>query len=197
MEYFVEQATTHREAEAKVRQKYGDHARIMHHRTVRVGGFLGLFSREGVEVTGYFSNEPRSKTAPTQRAPESREKRSFEDEKQKLLEVMKGDRGLDTVLEELRSIKASLSAGQGGEPEHATFSHVRRILAENDFAPAFTDRIVERMRRELSVDQLDDLDAVLSDILGWIGDSIRIHTPRSTGKPEIFILVGPLMSSAK
>ena len=54
MEYFVEQASTHREAEAKIRQKYGEHARIMHHRTVRVGGFLGMFSREGVEVTGYY-----------------------------------------------------------------------------------------------------------------------------------------------
>jgi flagellar biosynthesis protein FlhF len=187
MEYFVEQATTHREAEAKIRQKYGEQARIMHHRTVRLGGFLGMFSREGVEVTGYFSNEPRSrKTVP---APE----RNLQEEKKKLLEVMKGDgeRTLETVLDEIRSLRESLVLGQSSEPEHPTIAAVRRVLGENDFSQLFTAQTIDRMRRELSVEQLEDQSSALEHVLGWIGDSIRLHVPRSSGRPEIFVLVGP------
>jgi flagellar biosynthesis protein FlhF len=187
MEYFVEQAPTHREAEARIRQKYGEHARIMHHRTVRVGGFLGMFSREGVEVTGYFSSEPRPRRAAP--APE----KNLEEEKKKLLDVMKGDgdRDLDTVLNEIRSLKESLVLGQNTDSEHPTIAAVRRILGENDFSVLFTAQTIDRMRRELSVEQLDDEASALEQVLGWIGDSIHLHVPRSSGRPEIFVLVGP------
>ncbi len=187
MEYFVEQATTHREAEAKIREKYGDHARIMHHRTVRVGGFLGLFSREGVEVTGYFSNEPRTRKA----VPAS--EKNLEEEKKKLLKVMKGGEGdsVGAILDEIRSLKDSLDIQQSTETGHPTIAHVRRVLSENDFSPSFAARMIERVRRELSVEQLEDQGLVLEHLLAWIGESIRLHEPRSSGRPEIFVLVGP------
>lgn len=187
MEYFVEQAITHREAEAKIREKYGDHARIMHHRTVRVGGFLGLFSREGVEVTGYFSNEPRTRKI----APAS--EKNLEEEKKKLLKVMKGgeDHSMSAILDEIRSLKDSLDIRQSTEAGHPTIAHVQKILGENDFSPRFTARMIERMRRELSVEQLEDRELVLEHLLVWIGESIRLHEPRSSGRPEIFVLVGP------
>ncbi|MCK4514926.1 MAG: flagellar biosynthesis protein FlhF [Spirochaetaceae bacterium] len=187
MEYFVEQAITHREAEAKIREKYGDHARIMHHRTVRVGGFLGLFSREGVEVTGYFSNEPRTRKI----APAS--EKNLEEEKKKLLKVMKGgeDNSVGAILDEIRSLKDSLDIQQRTEAGHPTIAHVQKVLGENDFSPRFTARMIERMRRELSVEQLEDQELVLEHLLVWIGESIRLHEPRSSGRPEIFVLVGP------
>ena len=187
MEYFVEQAITHREAEAKIREKYGDHARIMHHRTVRVGGFLGLFSREGVEVTGYFSNEPRTRKI----APAS--EKNLEEEKKKLLKVMKGgeDHSVSAILDEIRSLKDSLDIRQSTEAGHPTIAHVQKILGENDFSPRFTARMIERLRRELSVEQLEDRELVLEHLLVWIGESIRLHEPRSSGRPEIFVLVGP------
>jgi len=57
MDYFTEQAYSHEEVREKIRIKYGTKARIMTHRTVRIGGFLGFFTREGVEVTGYISKK--------------------------------------------------------------------------------------------------------------------------------------------
>jgi flagellar biosynthesis protein FlhF len=68
---------------------------------------------------------------------------------------------------------------------------VRNLLAENEFSSAFGERIAERMRHELSVEELGDKDLVHGKVVEWIGESIRIHEPRSSGKPEIFILVGP------
>lgn len=207
MEYFVEQAETHREAEEKVRLKYGDHARIMHHRTVRVGGFLGLFTREGVEVTGYFSSEPRrrngSQAAVATAAPAPAGDPALEEEKRRLLETIRGganvgtggtvsatSRGgtIDAVLDEIRSLRESI--GGAGET-HPAITEMQRLLEENDFAPAYTRRTVERMRRELTFEELEQPDVVHERVIGWIAGSIRIHEPRSSGKPEIVVLVGP------
>lgn len=188
MEYFVEQGATHREAEQRVRAKYGENARIMHHRTVRVGGFLGLFSREAVEVTGYFAAHGRPKQAAQNVATKQQ---SFEDEKKKLIEVAKGgDRSYDAILEEIRNLKQTLSSGASGD-QHESISHVREILVGNDFSASYIDLIVGRMQRELSVDELNDRELVHHRVLEWIGESIKLHQPRKSGSPEIFILVGP------
>ncbi len=189
MEYFVEQGATHREAERKVRARYGENARIMHHRTVRVGGFLGLFSREAVEVTGYFAADarPKPKNGPSPQPVQ----RSLEEEKKKLLEAAKGgDRSYDAILSEIRSLKESLGTDPSGD-QHPVITHIRQVLATNDFSPIYTDRIVERMQRELSFEELNDRELVHQRVLEWIGDSIIFHQPRKSGTPEVFILVGP------
>ena len=191
MEYFVEQAPTHREAEERVLRKYGESARIMHHRTVRTGGILGFFTRENVEVTGYLSSEPR-------RARPGAQARTLEDEKKKLLDLARpADRTLDDVLSEIRSLKETLQSPQamlndaGPEDAHPAISEVRGLLETNDFTSGYTRRILARMRREFSVEQLDDRAYVHEQVMQWIGESIRIHEPRSSGRPEILILVGP------
>jgi flagellar biosynthesis protein FlhF len=209
MEYFVEQAPTHREAEERVRLKYGDQARIMHHRSVRMGGFLGLFTREGVEVTGYFSHEPRRQVGAdavgrgggaqsgagragggVAVASPIEGVRSLEEEKRKLLDVMRGgDKTIETVLDEIRSLRDSL--GANGGDEHPMIAEIRSLLEQNDFSPSYIRTMLDRMRKELSVDELADRDGVHGRVVEWIGESIRIHEPRASGRPEILILVGP------
>jgi flagellar biosynthesis protein FlhF len=183
MEYFVEQAASYREAENRVRAKYGDHARVLTHRSVRIGGFMGLFSREGVELSGYLSSEPRPKAKPA-------EKRSLEEEKRKILEISRTDTNLDTVLSEIRSLKDSLSTAET-HSAHPMIESVRNLLAENEFSLSYIEAMTERMRKELSVEELGDRDLVHGKVVEWVGESIRIHEPRSSGRPEILILVGP------
>lgn len=207
MEYFVEQATTHREAEQKVRQKYGDHARIMHHRSIRMGGFLGLFSREGVEVTGYFSSEPRTPAAlvPTSysggiqaaaaqavadRPPAARAV-DISDEKKKILGMVNGEKTIDTVLKEIRELRERITSEGAAAEENSAIGRIRELLEQNDFSPSYVRSVVERMRRELSVEELSDQAETEATVLEWIGESIHIHTPRSSGSPEIVVLVGP------
>lgn len=56
MDYFVETARTDGEVHSIIRRKYGDRARILSRKEIRVGGFLGMFRRPAVEITGYFSH---------------------------------------------------------------------------------------------------------------------------------------------
>jgi flagellar biosynthesis protein FlhF len=193
MEYFVEQATSHREAEAKVRAKYGDRARIMHHKTVRMGGFLGLFSKEGVEVTGYFSHETQRQEAPRMRQT------NLEEEKQKILGTVKSDKTLEQVLKEIQSLKESLGNREDEErapapaekQEHESIQKIEDVLAQNDFTPSYIRGITARLRRELSVDELDDYETVQQTVVDWIGESVGVTKEMPDRKPNIFVLVGP------
>ncbi len=63
MDYFVEQAPNDYEVQALIRKKYGDRARILARKEIRTGGFLGLFRRRAVEVTGYCTHAPQPRTA--------------------------------------------------------------------------------------------------------------------------------------
>jgi flagellar biosynthesis protein FlhF len=193
MEYFVEQASSHREAEQKVRAKYGEQARIMHHRTVRVGGVLGLFSREAVEVTGYFASASpkRSDARPAPSQASGAQQRSFEEEKRKLLETARGgDKTMETLLSEIRSIKEAIGPTEPSST-HPMIAEIQELLEQNDFAPSYVRKLLARAKKELSMEALSDRELVHARVLEWIGESMHFHQPRKAGSPEIFILVGP------
>jgi flagellar biosynthesis protein FlhF len=56
MVQFTEQALTWNECVDKIRAKYGEYFYILSQKPVRLGGFLGFFTREGIEVSGYIPN---------------------------------------------------------------------------------------------------------------------------------------------
>ena len=100
MQYFTEQASSHREAIDLVRSKYGDAAQILSHRSIRVGGFMGLFAREGVEVTGYLRPE-------TKAAAKSAAIPDLEEEKRKILAQARADQALQQVLAEIQGLRGA------------------------------------------------------------------------------------------
>lgn len=190
MEYFVEQAYSHREALEKVRDRYGENARIMHHKSVRMGGFLGLFSREGVEVTGYIAQEPvKRRTLDIQK--EALQKEALQKEKERILAVAKPDSKIDQVLREVQLLKEQLSGASEEASDHPNLEKVENLLYQNEFAPHFVKEILARARRDLSLDDLEDFDELQQHVLTWIGESVKIYDHEPKGRPEVFILVGP------
>lgn len=186
MQYFTEQAYSHREALEKIRQKYGDQAKILTHRTIRIGGFLGLFAKEGVEITGYVANElPKKKVL------------DLEEEKKKILSAVQvapktPDVSLKEVLKEVQAIKEKLEAPPSRKLEsHPTIQRIEELLKENDFTESYIRRLVERMKKEFSLEQLEDFDAVQDQVVEWIGESIRIYHEKDRITPIVFIVVGP------
>lgn len=188
MEYFVEQGTTHRDALEKVRAKYGDQAKVMHQRTIRMGGFLGLFSREGVELTGYLSKEPSTR---------SRKPSDPEEEKRKILGQVKtnNDRTLETLVKEVQGLKSQLQEGAYAsapvEQEHESVAHVRELLERNEFTPSYIREILARLKREFAIDELDELEMVEQRVVEWIGESISLYDYENEPRKHTFVLVGP------
>jgi flagellar biosynthesis protein FlhF len=189
----------------KVHIKYGDRAKVMNYRTVRIGGFLGLFTRDGVEVTGYISTDLRypAGTAfggnqgpgvPAQPSRPMEKTLDFEEEKKKILAAAnKPDPTLQKLLSEVKTLNEKLDANvrPQGE-EHPTLGRLEEIFSQNDFSPAYTRTMLDKVRREFSLESLEDYDTVQDRVVEWIGESIKIHTEMpGRRKPRILVLVGP------
>jgi flagellar biosynthesis protein FlhF len=209
VEQFIEQGESYSECVQKIRMKYGDSARILNHRTISIKKFFGLFATPGVEVSGYISSESmraaaRSMTggsgyvggsaAPS--AQPSPEPLDFEAKKQKFLaDVTKTDPTVQIILKEVRDIKEkmeSVSAGGGPAEEHASLTRIEELMYQNDFSSAYTKSILERIKKEFTLDSLDDFDAVQNKVVEWIGESVKIQgEPKNPRRPRIMVLVGP------
>ncbi|MCF7928013.1 MAG: flagellar biosynthesis protein FlhF [Spirochaetales bacterium] len=181
MEYFTEQAPSYREVVDKIRLKYGEHAKIMTQRSIRTGGFLGMFRREGIEVTGYIGKEGSNSG-----------KNRLESEKKKILDVIQQENTLKRVLEEVESIKVRLDTPvQKQTEEHPSISSIRELLEDNDFSRNYIEAAMEYLQSEFSLDELKDSERIQRAVVEWIGDSLQVYRPAGGRKPRIFVLVGP------
>jgi flagellar biosynthesis protein FlhF len=214
-QYFVEQAESYDEACRKVREKYGDRANILLRKTVVIrGGFLGLFPKEVVEVSGpipsaYVKNVNSYAAMnggaeylpsvvqefPRKAAPVNKEPLDFEEAKKKVLAAAsRGDPTLQLVLNEVRTIKETIDSQKlpSARKEHPTLVRLDEILTANDFPPSYRAGIIDRVKKELSLEGLDDYDAVQDKVLEWIGESITVFPEdQIRRRPRIMVLVGP------
>ncbi len=183
MQYFTIQARTQGEALEKMRTQYGPAARVLSHRSIRIGRVLGLFGREGIEITGYLAGEDK--------------RRDVESEKRKILESARREQAMQLILDELKSLKRDIRTAAPAAPSapsagHPALSRVRDLLGGNDFPPTFVDGIVSRIGREFSLEDLADTAAVDRAVLEQIGDAIRIwRSPTPAQGPLIITVVGP------
>lgn len=190
MQYFTIQARSNREAIEKMKLTYGDDARILTHRSVRMGGFLGMFAHEGVEVTGYLSEDGAKKR-----------KAEVEEEKKRILDSVRKEQGLQVLLKEIQSLRESLDAHAtatavaetGNGDLHPSLAKIEDLLAANDFSEEFIAAIVDRAKKEFSLEALENYPMLMAAAVGWIGERIEIDPPlRIAGKgTRILIIVGP------
>ena len=181
MQYFTEQAYSHREALDKIRDKYGEKAKILTHRSIRLGGFLGLFTREGVEFTGYISADQRKNKILDQ-----------EEEKKKIINSVRNEQTMQQLLKEVQSIKQKIDGQVPNEREqHPSLDKIEKLLIENDFTPTFIRSLLVRLKEKMSLHDLDNFTSIEEKVVEWIGEKIKIHHEKFFDKPKILILVGP------
>jgi len=184
MQYFTEQGATHREAIERVRAKYGDAAQILTQRVVRTGGVLGLFAREGVELTGYVRQDAAKEAV--NRKPD------LEEDKRRLLASIQ-EQTLQEVLSEVRDLKRAVETSHSADSpsDHANIKAVDDLLALNEFTEAYRRGILERLRSEFSLEGLEDWDAVQDAVLEWIARDIQVAKVPGGAGARVFVLVGP------
>ncbi|MFP4382430.1 MAG: flagellar biosynthesis protein FlhF [Spirochaetia bacterium] len=181
MEYFTEQALSHQEALNKVQMKYGDRARIMNHRSVKMGGFLGLFSREGVEINGYIASAPPPK-------------KDFDKQKAEILATVQKTSSIELVLKEVQALGERLDRNGSGHEEkqnHPSIIKASELLSRNEFSYTFIRKSEKWMKNTFTLEELDDFLLVQQRLAEWIGRQVVIHNPKRREKPMVFIIVGP------
>jgi flagellar biosynthesis protein FlhF len=220
MEYYTEQGVSRKDCEQKIAKKYQVPFQVLGVEDKEIGGFMGLFSKQGVQVvfrllpahrspaTGYQSvqsawnvdiGENRQRPYLNSNTPGG-----LEEEKRKVLaaagkdydQITAGGKEaaqqiLDSLNEIKNEIKEKIETG-GKKEEHSAFARAKELLSNNDFSQSYINSMLERMRKELPLETLDNPDAVQDHLLEWIGESISIFredaVPR---KPRIVVLVGP------
>ncbi|MCL2765877.1 MAG: AAA family ATPase [Treponema sp.] len=221
MDIFIEQGESKEDCILKISSKYNRPFQILSQKQIRFGGFLGLFSRPGVQVEFYFQqqrNQVRSgvnqadamtmygyKNASAEISDTRLRDISgsrLEDEKKKVLaaarnEMSKGEpviagrESAQQILDALKEIKDKVES-TGKNDEHPAFMRVSELLKANDFSQNYIDGMLEKLRKEMSMEQLGNPDFVQDRLLEWIGESISIfREDAACRKPKIMILIGP------
>ncbi len=183
MRYFTVQGRTDREAIDKMKSAYGEEARILTHRAVRRGGLLGMFAAEGVEVTGYISEDGSRKR-----------KADVEEEKKKILESVRKEQTLQVLLKEIQGLREAVTArAPVAEDVHPSIRRIEDLLAANDFSEEYAAGLRERLRREFSLATLEDYPALQNAVVEWIGDGIAIDPPlgRAEKGTKVVVIIGP------
>lgn len=183
MEYFKEQGTSYMEAVTRVKTRYGESAKILNHRSIRYGGFLGMFSKEGVEVEGYINVEPVMKS-----------RKNLDEEKRKIIAAagVKQDDTLTKVLNMVKSIDEKIESGTARSPSAPeAVEKIEELLINNDFSYKFIKNTSARLKSELSLEQLNDYNFVRQKTLEWIGENVSIYNNSIQKKGRVVILVGP------
>jgi flagellar biosynthesis protein FlhF len=188
MQYFTIEAPTPREALEQMRRQYGQDARILTHKSVRRGGMLGLFAREAVEITGYVGRKHKPPTS----------KAAMEESRQRILADARREQSLQLILKEIEGLKVRLDTDNGGKmgEKPPGLSRIESILQANEFTPVFTEDILNRIRKEFSLEDLDNFPVLQTQVLDWIGEQIQICAPiqipeAKEGRTKVFIVVGP------
>ncbi|MDR0486704.1 MAG: flagellar biosynthesis protein FlhF [Treponema sp.] len=210
MEMYIEQGADRRDCEMKIAEKYRRPFHILSEKKIRMGGFLGFFSRPGIEVEFYFSPMVKNPVWPgyhtgapvSWQYPQEQILRNnapdFEEEKKKVLaaagkgsEYTTAKETSQVILESLKEIKEKLNTG-GQKEEHPAFIRSVELLRLNDFSEKYIDKMLERLRKELPLESLNDPDTVQDRLLEWIGESVGIyaHDERER-KSRTMVLVGP------
>jgi len=66
------------------------------------------------------------------------------------------------------------------------------LLRSNDFSHSYINKMLDRLKKELSLEQLENLDTVANKLIEWIGESISIYKEDDVmRKPRIMVLIGP------
>jgi flagellar biosynthesis protein FlhF len=182
MQYFTIQAYTHREAIDKMRLQYGENGKILTYRNIRLGGVLGFFSREGVEITGYIAENSTNK------------KINIQDEKVKILETAKKEQTLSYILKELKELKYDIGKTVAPIRQHPpAIEKIKELLYENDFSSEYVKQIIEKMKNGFSIMDLENINKLQGVLVEWIGDSFTVYDDQEqeAKKPRIITVIGP------
>jgi flagellar biosynthesis protein FlhF len=209
MESYIEQGNSRKECELKIAEKYKRPFHILSEKEIRFGGFLGLFPKTGVQVEFYFApNYNRGPATYGYQTPVSwnvsdigeTKRPDLEEVKRKVLAAAgkdydriaaNGREASQQILDSLKEIKEKIEGGTKND-EHPSFARAKELLKNNDFSENYIDGMLDKLRKELSLEALDNFDVVQDRLLEWIGESVSIYKEETPfRKPRIMVLVGP------
>jgi flagellar biosynthesis protein FlhF len=207
LETFTIQGKTLEQCKERAKELYGTRVQILNQKTIQMGGLFGLFCRQGMEVTGYVPPELPDLSKYALNIYKNNQQNDklpadIETEKSKVLDAAaiakKTDPKMQELIIEVKKLQEKLdekmpSAAPAQQmPEHENIGRIRELLEQNDFTPAYCKKMIDRIRKEIPLDGLEDFFELQQSVLTWIGESVLPAKDDQAKKlPRIIVLVGP------
>lgn len=183
----------------RIQEVHSSNYYVLGKRQITYGGFLGLFKKQGIEVKFTLTKPsaqmpPMTSMTPRPSFSQASKIDDFDEERKKILDKSKvtlQSGAVQSIIEALSKVEEKISKVSAAPEEHPTVLRIQNLLEQNDFSSQYIRIMVERLKRTCSLSDLEDYDSVQERVVEWIGESIKIHTPSYTAKPQVIILVGP------
>lgn len=189
---------------AKIREEYGENYIIVNKRAVHTGGFLGLFKHDQMEVIftvrdmGPYRSSRSSLASDGSDSGENSGLDAFSLEKKRILEAAK-KAGLESqqnqmtsIQKQLETLNRKLDTISSDTDVPASVRKIEELLESNEFSAVYIRKMTERLKGELSLDELENFDFVQQKVVEWIGEGISVDPEvELTRKPVVLVLVGP------
>ncbi|NLM00555.1 MAG: flagellar biosynthesis protein FlhF [Treponema sp.] len=75
--------------------------------------------------------------------------------------------------------------------EHPTITKIEQILEKNEFSSSYIKKILNRVRKEFSIEDLTNYFKVEQAVVNMIAQTIEIKKPEYVARPQVIVLVGP------
>lgn len=184
------------------RSSYGSSSSIQ-------GGIANVQSSSLVTSDSFVSNTPRIKNFEEERQKILKQAQLHSPEIAQKLEPIISKRDVDTetknssldvvdfeqLIHKLNSIESKVSSitnyEQLPKEQYESITGIEDLLEQNDFTSSYIKMIVEKIKNEFTVDQLNDFKNLQTKVVEWIGKSINVSPIESFQRPRIIALVGP------
>ena len=184
----VMRGASYQDCVEKIRAIYGRNYELISKRAVEPEGFFAFLKKRQYELT--YVVLPDNRFASMLGSP-----MDFEQERRKILEANKNSVSpqLKLIFDEINSLKKDFAEKTSvlRQDEHPTIIRIQELMQKNEFASDYIAKICERIRKEYSLDTLDDFESVQKSVVDWIGEGIRIADTENIARPQVVVLVGP------
>lgn len=199
------------EAKEKLYKLFQSDYDIVNIRQVLRGGFFGLGQHEEIEVS--YKVKPRGLSSEFQQKgygsnlSRTSNQTSFQDSFLKNKNDILQQNGvtdkfitnmqmnsIEKKLEELtRTLeeKSVATVAVASSSEHPNILKIQNLLENNEFSLKYIRFITEKIKKNFSLEALDDFKALQVAVIDWIGETISISKERIRRKPIVTIIVGP------
>lgn len=150
-------------------------------------GFMGFFQKSCVKVLYIVKQRNVVNT-----------KEDFNTSKDEILKkvgleniAVKQNAQMLNMMQELSCQISELKSASNTTEKHLTIQKIEELLLNNEFTHSFVNNITSKIRASFPLEELEDFDKVQTQVVDWIGDSIKI-TPKIIRKlPHVIVLIGP------
>ncbi|MDR1788349.1 MAG: flagellar biosynthesis protein FlhF [Treponema sp.] len=100
---------------------------------------------------------------------------------------------MQRLFAEMRSLRESVEAQKAPREAHPSLGRLDELLEENDFSSSYKKNLLERLRAECTMEDLDNLEKMQKKLLFMLGEDITFYQrdERYARRPRVIILVGP------